>query len=104
MKFISLHGCVYPEFFYICKMNDYVSIINFIYYNLYGYIMLGKYYSNITLHLLYFHLTIICLQVLCTNIIINNCMHYESLIIYFVVVILNVIQTNEYACVLVDFN
>ena len=22
MKFVSLHGSVYPELFYICKMND----------------------------------------------------------------------------------
>ena len=35
--------------------------------------MRGKYYINITLQFFYFHLTIICLHVLCTNIIINVC-------------------------------
>ena len=50
----------------------YVSIINFTYYNLYGGMMRGNYYINITLHFLYFHsIIIVCLQVLCTNIIIN---------------------------------
>ena len=47
----------------------YVTIINFTYYTLYGSMMRGNYYITITLHLLYFHITILCLQVLCTNII-----------------------------------
>ena len=38
VKFISLHGSVYPELFYICKLNN-VSVIKFTYYNLYGGIM-----------------------------------------------------------------
>ena len=33
-----------------------------------------------------------------------HCLHYVSLIIYFVVVILNSIQSNAYTSVLVDFN
>ena len=37
----------------------YESIINCIYYNLYGCMMRGNYYINITLHFLYFHITII---------------------------------------------
>ena len=38
----------------------YESIINFTYYNynLYGGMMRGNYYINITLHFLYFHITI----------------------------------------------
>ena len=36
----------------------YVSVIKLTNYNLYGGMMLGKYYINITLHFLYFHLTI----------------------------------------------
>ena len=36
----------------------YESIIHFIYYNLYGCMMRGNYYINITLHFLYFHITI----------------------------------------------
>ena len=58
--------------------------------------MRGKYYINITLTFLYFHLTIICLQVLCTNIIINIyrpvytlSLFYVPVIIYFVAVKMN---------------
>ena len=36
----------------------YEIIINFTYYNLYGGMMRGNYYIDITLHFLYFHLTI----------------------------------------------
>ena len=50
----------------------YGSIINLTYYNLYGGIR-RKYYIYFTLHFLYFHLTIVCLHVLCTNIIIKVC-------------------------------
>ena len=42
--------------------------------------MLGTFYINITLHFLYFHLTIICLQLLCTNIIINRCTHINPVL------------------------
>ena len=60
--------------------------------------MRGKYYINITRRFLYFHLPL-CLQVLCTNIIINiyaPSVHYVPLNIYFVVVQMNSIQSNEY--------
>ena len=52
----------------------YESIINFTYYNLYGGMMRGIYYFNITLHFLYFHLTItMSTGIMYTSIIINTC-------------------------------
>ena len=48
----------------------YVSIIKFTYSILYGGMMRGKYYINITLRVLHFHLT---LYRYCTNIIIITC-------------------------------
>ena len=58
MKYISLHGSVYPEFVIFVKLMMYESILNFTYYNLYGGMMRGNYYINITLHFLYFQITI----------------------------------------------
>ena len=40
----------------------YVSIINFTHYNLYGGMMREKYYINITLHFLYFHLSMLIMS------------------------------------------
>ena len=61
MKYISLHESVYPEVVIFVKLMMCLSIINFNYYNLFGGMMRGNYYINITLHFLYFHLTIIML-------------------------------------------
>ena len=76
-------------------MNDHVSIINFTYYNLYGDMMRGKYYINITLHFLYFKLLIYALS-----------LHYVPLIVYFFVLKMNSIQSNVglYTYFLVDLN
>ena len=81
----------------------YENIINFIYYNLYGCMMRGNYYINITLHFLYFHI----------NIIMSTCimyqhnslrLHYVPLIIYYVVVKMNSIKSNKYTIVLFDLS
>ena len=51
----------------------YESIINFTYYNIYVGIMRGNYYFNITLHFLYFHITITMRTGIMYSIIINIC-------------------------------
>ena len=74
----------------------YESIINFTYYNLYGGMMRGNYYINITLHFLYFHITITMITGIMYQ---HNSKYalillYVPLIIYYVVVKMNSIQSN----------
>ena len=97
MKCISLLGSVYPDFLY-CKMNDVCKHNQLYLLECIAGMMRLKYCINITVHFLYFHLTIISLQVLCANTIKKYALslHYVPLIIYFIVLKMNSIQSNEY--------
>ena len=82
----------------------YESIIHFIYYNLCGCMMRGNFYNNITLHFLYFHITII----MSTRIMYQHNyalrLHYVPLIIYYVVLKMNSIKSNKYTNFGFDFS
>ena len=66
----------------------YVSIINYTYQNLYGGMMRGKYYINITLPLFPLnHHNYVYTTLLCVNIIINNCIKPALCTTYYIMLL-----------------